>query len=483
MDRQAALYAIRDQIGPAGWLDEPDAMAPFLSETRGLYQASATAVVSPADVASVAAVMAICNAARIPVVPQGGNTGRCAGAIPTGDGGDSLILNLRRLNRIRDIDPDNFTLTAEAGCILADVQRTAQDAGRLFPLSLGAEGSCQIGGNLATNAGGINVLRYGSTRELCLGLEVVLADGQIWSGLNGLRKNNTGYDLRDLFIGSEGTLGIITCATLKLFPNPNARQTALIALPELAACVPLLTLARDRLGEAVTSFELMPRFGVAIAVKHIDQCADPFEAPHPWYILMSISDGGEDRHLADRLEEFLETALDRRLASDAVVAQSSAQAAALWRLREALVAAQRFEGGSIKHDIAVPVSQVPAFIDAASTIVLEMAPGARVLAFGHVGDGNVHFNISQPEGADTARFMAQREAINLRVHDLTMQMSGSFSAEHGVGQLKIAHMARYKSPVELALMTAIKQSLDPLGILNPGKVLPQPPATAHHPPP
>ncbi|HXG29094.1 MAG TPA: FAD-binding oxidoreductase, partial [Nevskiales bacterium] len=410
-----------------------------------------------------------CHDAGLPVIPQGGNTGRCGGAVPSRDH-EGIVLSLRRLARIRAVDPDNYTLTAEAGCILADIQRAAATVDRLFPLSLGAEGSCQIGGNLASNAGGLNVLRYGNARELTLGLEVVLADGRVWDGLNGLRKNNTGYDLRDLFIGSEGTLGIITAATLKLFPRPQERGTALLALGELEHCVALLALARAISGDAVTSFELLPRLALEFACRHIPGCRDPLPHPHGWYVLIELV--GHAQPTTPLLEALLEQAHARGLIVDAVTAASQAQADALWRLREAAVEAQRFEGASIKHDVSVPVSRVPAFIRAASRVVTAMIPGVRVYAFGHVGDGNVHYNLSQPKDWEAAAFMARREELNRAVHDVAMAMGGSFSAEHGIGQLKLGEMARYKSPVELQLMYALKRTLDPRGILNPGKVLP-----------
>ncbi len=462
-----ALDQLRTIVGPPGWLDQPADLEPYLGETRGRFRGQARAVVSPADTAQVAAVLAVCHKAGIPVTPQGGNTGLCGGAVPHG----GIVLSLRRLNHIRALDPADNSIIAEAGCVLADIQAAARAHDRLFPLSLGAEGSCQIGGNLATNAGGLNVLRYGNARELTLGLEVVLADGRIWDGLNRLRKNNTGYDLKNLFIGAEGTLGVITAAVLKLFPLPRDRQTALVALRDLDACLELLDRARAASDDAISSFELLPRLGLEFATQHVTGCDEPFDQPHDWCALLELS-GALDRGLRSSLESLLAAALDDGVIADAVLAASEAQSRSLWRLREGLVEAQRHEGGSIKHDVAVPVSRLPAFVHAATAAVEKALPGARVLAFGHVGDGNVHFNLSQPPGMDTGAFLEHWELANRIVHDIVHQMGGSFSAEHGVGRLKRLEMARYKSPVELELMAEIKRLLDPMAILNPGKVLP-----------
>ncbi len=468
------LERIRESVDPRGWETDPDAMAPHLSETRGLFHGRCLAVVSPATTAEVARVVALCREGGIGVVPQGGNTGRCGGAVP-GSGDREIVLRLGRMDRIRDVDPLGYTLTAEAGCVLARIQATARAVERLFPLSLGAEGSCQIGGNLATNAGGLNVLRYGNARDLTLGLEVVLADGQVWNGLNRLRKNNTGYDLHDLFIGAEGTLGVITAAVLKLFPLPAAVQTAFVALGELEDCVALLARLRADSGDAVTAFELIPRLGLEFACAHVAGCRDPLDRPYPWYVLLSLSGSGPGHALAEALERCLAPALEAGEIGDAVIAGSEAQAGSLWRLREGMVEAQRFEGGSIKHDVSVPVRRVPAFIRAATARVERELAGVRVMAFGHVGDGNVHFNLSQPVTMDTGAFLERWSAFNHLVHDIAAGMGGSFSAEHGIGQLKTAEMARYKSPTELALMASIKQALDPTGIMNPGKVLPATP--------
>ncbi len=469
---ETTLERIRNLVGPRSWLDDPAAMAPYLSETRGLFQGRARAVVIPASTAEVAGVLRLCNESRIGVVPQGGHTGRCGGAMPD-TSGSQMILSLARLNRIRALNPLDYTITVEAGCILADIQAAAARAERLFPLSLGAEGSCQIGGNLATNAGGVNVLRYGSARELTLGLEVVLADGAVWEGLTGLRKNNTGYDLKDLFIGAEGTLGIITAAVLKLFPLPREVQTALVALRNLEACTELLAQARAASNDALSSFELMPRLGLQFALDHIPGCRDPFERDYDWYVLLVFSGARPDGGLRAALETLLAESWQAGLIQDAVLAASEAQARDLWRLREGLVEGQRFEGGSIKHDVSVPVSRVPEFIRTAGDRVRRELPGVRVCAFGHVGDGNIHFNLSQPPGMEKERFLGLWRYFNDIVHTIAVEMQGSFSAEHGIGRLKTAEMARYKSATELALMRRIKVVLDPNGILNPGKVLPE----------
>jgi len=469
---ESTLERIRNLVGARGWLEDPAAMATYLSETRGLFQGRARAVVIPASTAEVAGVLRLCNESRIGVVPQGGHTGRCGGAMPDSTG-SQIILSPARLNRIRALDPLDYTITVEAGCILADIQAAAAQAGRLFPLSLGAEGSCQIGGNLATNAGGVNVVRYGNARELTLGLEVALADGAIWDGLTGLRKNNTGYDLKDLFIGAEGTLGVITAAVLKLFPLPREVQTALVALRDLEACTELLAQARSASNDALSSFELMPRLGLQFALDHIPGCRDPFERGYDWYILMVFSGARPDGGLRAALESLLADSWQAGLIQDAVLAASEAQARELWRLREGLVEGQRFEGGSIKHDISVPISRVPEFIRTAGDRVRRELPGVRICAFGHLGDGNIHFNLSQPPEMDQERFLGLWRHFNDIVHTIAVEMHGSFSAEHGIGRLKTAAMARYKSATELRLMRAIKAALDPNGIMNPGKVLPE----------
>lgn len=465
-----ALDRIKEIVGPKGWIADAAGMAPFLEEARGLYHGAARLVARPASTDEMAALVRICAAARISIVPQGGNTGLVGGAVPAEDG-RSVVVSLGRLNRIRAIDPLDYTITVEAGCILAEVQRAAEAADRLFPLSLGAEGSCQIGGNLSTNAGGIAVLRYGSMRDLALGVEVVLPDGQVWDGLRALRKNNTGYDLKQLFIGGEGTLGIITAATLKLFPRPREIETAFLGLARVEEAMALFARARGASGDQLTAFELIPRLGLQMAMRHVHGVSDPLSSPHAWYVLLDISSSQTNSGLRQSLEEFLSEAMAADLVQDGVIAASGAQARDLWRIREGMVEAQKFEGGSIKHDVSVPVSRVADFITRASTAVEDKLPGIRPLAFGHVGDGNIHFNLSQPTRADTNVFLARWAEFNHMVHDLVLGFGGSISAEHGIGRLKRDELPRYKSPLELELMRKVKHALDPNDIMNPGKIL------------
>ncbi len=467
----AALHAALIQsLGPSGILIAPDRMAPYLTDERGRYRGRAAAVLRPADTASVAAAVAACARHRVPIVPQGGNTGLCGGATPDPDG-RAVLLSLNRLDRIREVDPADYTITAEAGVILADLQHAAAAADRLFPLSLGGEGTARIGGNLSTNAGGTGVLRYGNARDLTLGLEVVLPDGRVWDGLSGLRKDNTGYDLKQLFIGAEGTLGVITAAVLKLFPKPHRVETALLAISGPAEAVALLARARAATGDRVTAFELVLRPSLDLVLAHIPDTRDPFAVPHPAYVLLELSAGAPQDDVRASLEAFLAAALADGLLTDAVIAESGRQAAAFWRLRESVPEAQKRAGASIKHDVSVPVSRIPSFLDAASRGVVETVPGVRVCAFGHVGDGNIHFNLSQPEDMDGAAFMTREADLNRIVHDIVTGMRGSFSAEHGIGQLKRAELARYKPPVALDLMRRVKESLDPDALMNPGKVL------------
>lgn len=465
------LTGVRALVGEAHCLVDADRLAPYLIEDRGIYQGTACAVVRPQSTEELAAVVTLCARHGAPIVPQGGNTGTCGGAVPMGSG-SAVVISTERLTRIRHIDPDNFTMTVEAGCILADVQRIAREADLYFPLSLGGEGSCRIGGNMSTNAGGINVLRYGSARELMLGLEVVLPDGQIWNGLRTLRKDNTGYALRQLFVGAEGTLGIISAVALKLFPYPHERQTALIALDTPQAALEVFKRLRTATGDTVSACELIPRNGLDIGMKNMPGSREPFAARHPWHLLIEASAPRHDG-LRDALEQTLQSALDEGLAADVVVAESEQQRKDLWRLREINAGGhQHQEGGLIKHDIAVPVSRVPEMIARATGSVERAVPGIRVIAFGHMGDGNVHFNLLQPLGADPSEFMALREQCNRIVHDIVHELDGSISAEHGIGQLKLDEMVRYKSTVELDLMQRIKAALDPAGLMNPGKVLP-----------
>ena len=461
---------LADIVGTAACISDPAAMAPYLHEERGLYHGKAALILRPGSTAEVAKIVSACAAANIPIVPQGGNTGLCGGAAPHEDASE-VIVNLGRMNKVRAIDPVNFTITVEAGCVLADVQRAAADTDCLFPLSLAAEGSCQIGGNLATNAGGINVLRYGNARDLVLGLEVVLPDGRVWNGLRALGKDNTGYALRHLFVGAEGTLGIITAAVLKLFPKPAEVATALCALDNLEDTGRLLNRARALSGDAVTAFELIPRIGLEMCMKHIAGVSDPFEAPHAWYVLTEFSSSRPDARVRASFDALLETAFEEGIIADAVIAESVEQQKNLWRIRESLPEAQKYEGGSIKHDISVPVSRVPEFIAAGTTALAKAFPGVRPVPFGHLGDGNIHFNISQPIGADKAAYIARWAEMNRIVHDIVAGMSGSFSAEHGIGMLKVDEMKHYKDPVELDLMRRLKHAIDPANLMNPGKII------------
>lgn len=467
---EAFLDRLADIVGCDHLLTDAADMAPYLNDWRGRYHGAARAVVRPADTEQVAAIVAACCRAGVPMVPQGGNTGLCGGATPLVDG-LAVVLSLSRLRRVRGLDVDNNTLCVEAGCTLAAVQDAAQAADRLFPLSLASEGSCEIGGNLSTNAGGVQVLRYGNMRDLVLGLEVVLPDGQIWNGLRGLRKDNTGYDLKHLFVGAEGTLGIITAAVLKLFPAPRARSTAWIAVPDPLAAVSLLARMRAACGDRITAFEIVGRSALELVLEHIEGARDPLSAPAPWCVLVELSDTLKDAPLDEMLQRELEAAMDDGLVLDAAVAGNLAQTAALWALRENISEAQRIEGLSIKHDIAVPVSRIPAFLDLAGQRLKAAWPDVRIVAFGHIGDGNLHYNLSKPKTEDNGPFIASTAAVNLIVHDLVDELEGSISAEHGLGQLKREEIRRYKSPLELELMRAIKRTLDPAGLMNPGKVI------------
>lgn len=444
-------------------------MAPYLREWRDLFRGRARAVVRPGSTEEVAAVMAHAHAQGVAIVPQGGNTGLVGGQIPVAEGRE-IILSLSRLDRVRDVDPEGNTMVAEAGVTLLKAQQTAEEAGRLFPLSLASEGSCTIGGNLATNAGGTAVLAYGNSRDLCLGLEVVLADGRVWNGLRRLRKDNTGYDLKNLFIGSEGTLGVITAASLKLFARPRSRSTAFLATPDPERALALFNLAREGAGGELTTFELMPRFGLDVVLRHAPDTRDPLGAPSPWYALMEISSASETGGDA-RMEELLGQALEKGLASDAVIAASGAQRAAFWRIREAMSETQGREGGSIKHDVSVPVARVPELIARGVAALERLCPGCRPLPFGHLGDGNIHFNVSQPVGADKAEFLAHWEEANRLIHGLVGELGGSISAEHGIGRLKRRLLPGVKDSVEMELMRTLKAALDPAGLLNPGAVL------------
>ncbi len=462
------LDRLKAIVGPKGWSDDAATLAPFLIESRGLYRGATPLMVSPATTAEMAAIVSVCDETGTPMVPQGGNTGLVGGQIPVGP---EILVSLRRLNRIRAVDAENNTITVEAGCVLAEVQRAAEGADRLFPLSLAAEGSCTIGGNLSTNAGGTQVLRYGPARDLVLGLEVVLPDGRVLDGLRGLRKDNTGYDLKQLFIGAEGTLGIITAAVLKLFVAPRAVETAFVALSTAEEALRLFHRLCAASGERVSAFELMPRIGLEFVLRHQEGSRDPFGAGYPWYALVEFSSSEEGGALRASLERALSRAIDDRVVLDAVIAASAEQARALWLLRESLSEVQKREGGSIKCDVSVPLSELAGFIARAGTAVTAACAGVRLVTFGHLGDGNVHFNLSQPEGADRAGFLARWDELSTIVHDIAAACGGSISAEHGLGQMKRDEITHYKSVVEMDLMRTIKQAIDPKNLMNPGKLL------------
>jgi FAD/FMN-containing dehydrogenase len=457
---------LRHLLGERHVLTAAADMAPYCTDWRGRYSGSAVCVVLPGSTEEVAAVVRACTAVGVAVVPQGGNTGLCGGATPLGG---EAVVSLRRMNHVRAIDARNNSITVEAGCTLQAVQEAAAAAGRLFPLSLAAEGSATLGGNLSTNAGGVQVLRYGNARELTLGLEVVLADGRIWDGLRALRKDNTGYDLKHLFIGAEGTLGVITAATLKLFPQPRVRATAWVAVSDPAAAVSLLERLRDSVGDSVTAFEIVGRAALELVLRHIPNARDPLSGTPAWQVLVELSGGHED--LAATLEQELQQATEDRLVEDAVLARSEAQADALWALRENISEAQRIEGISVKHDIAVPGSRIAEFIWRADAALRAEFPEVRIVCFGHIGDGNLHYNLSRPETQSNGEFIARTDAVNRIVHDLVHELGGSISAEHGLGQLKRAEVLRYKSATEMDLMRAVKHAIDPRGLMNPGKVL------------
>lgn len=449
--------------------DEAD-MAAYLTEWRDRYRGKAALVLKPGSTEEVAAILKCANDAHIGIVPQGGNTGLVGAQIPD-ESGDQVVLSLQRLDHVRDVDLASNTMTVEAGLTLANAQQVAERAGRLFPLSLASEGSCQIGGVLATNAGGLAVLAYGNARDLALGLEVVLADGRVWHGLKSLRKDNTGYDLRDLFIGSEGTLGIITAAVLRLFPRPMERVTCVAGLNDLERAPEFFTRVHDAAGPMLTAFEILPRIGIAFAIKHGHELRDPFPAPYAWYLMFELTSprvGEEPHRLAEAL---LQEAIEAGEISDAIVATSLKQAQDLWRLREVMSEAQKPEGGSIKHDVSVPVARIPEFIARSNQLVELMIPGARPVPFGHFGDGNIHYNVSQPLGMDKDVFLSNWETLNAAVHEIVLDLGGSISAEHGIGRMKRDLLPHAKGEIAVELMRKIKASFDPNGILNPGKLL------------
>jgi FAD/FMN-containing dehydrogenase len=464
------LGELKAAVGNGSWLEKPDAVAPFLSDFRRLYHGATPLVLLPRNVAQVAEILRICNRDEVAVVPHGGNTGYCGGATPD-EAGSQIVLSLRHLNRVRQIDAANYSMVIEAGCTLSAAQAAAREADRLFPLSLGSEGTAQIGGNLSTNAGGTAVLRYGMMRDLVLGLEVVLADGRVLGALKSLRKDNTGYDVKSLFVGAEGTLGVITAACLKLFPNPADAATALVGIDSPQHALDLLASLRTAAGDQVTSFELMPRLAVELTVKHVPGVADPLGQNTPWYLLIELTSPNPRQDLNTLLTTALEEAAARGIVVNAMFATSMAQAQAMWKLRESVPEAQRHHGASLKHDVSVPVSAIPTLILEGSALVRRLAPEGDVVSYGHAGDGNLHFNVSQKTGSDVKSFIARGPALELAMFDLVERLGGSISAEHGIGRLKAAEFARRADPVELAVMHELKRALDPKGIMNPGKVL------------
>ena len=467
---EAFLQTLRQLVGPANVLTGGDLEAWEL-DWRKRVRGKALAVVRPGTTSEVAGVVKACAAASVSLVPQGGNTGLVVGSTPDSSG-QQLVLSLQRLRAVRELDAANLTMTVDAGCLLQSLQDTARQAGFLFPLSLAAEGSCTIGGNLATNAGGTQVVRYGNARDLCLGLEVVTAQGEIWNGLSGLRKDNTGYDLRDLFIGSEGTLGIITAATLKLYPLPAAQLTAWAAVPSMEHAVVLLGLAHRHLGAGLTGFEVMGQFALCLVAKHFSQLRVPLYEETAFCVLLENSDHESESHARMQFEQLLEAAIEDGCVTDAVVAESLTQAHQLWHIRESIPLAQAEEGLNIKHDISVPVSRIPEFVRVTDALLQQALPGVRLVNFGHLGDGNLHYNVQAPEGGDPAAFLRDHEEhVNTLVFDSVQTFGGSISAEHGVGSLKVDKLEHHKSPVALGMMRAIKHALDPQKLMNPGRVL------------
>jgi len=467
---RATLDELKAAVGSGSWFDSPEDLAPYLVDFRGLYRGATPLVLMPRDSGEVCRVLEICNRRETAVVPHGGNTSYCGAATPD-ESGTQIVLSMRRLNRIRRLDAADYSMIVESGCTLAEAQAAARTVDRLFPLSLGSEGTAQIGGNLSTNAGGTAVLRYGMMRDLVLGLEVVLADGRIMSGLKSLRKDNTGYDVKSLFIGAEGTLGVITAASLKVFPLPADTATALVGVDSPQHALDLLGLLRTAAGDQVTTFELLPQLAVELTVKHIAGVADPQELGTAWYLLIELTSPNPRQNLAVLLADELHQAAADGVVKDAMIATSIAQALAMWKLRESIPEAQRHHGASLKHDISVPVSSVPKLIEEGSALVRRLVPEGEVVGYGHLGDGNLHFNVSQRPGADKTAFLQRGGPLEHAVFDLVGSLGGSISAEHGIGRLKAAEFAGRADPVALAVMHALKRALDPKGILNPGKIL------------
>ncbi|SHL50193.1 FAD-binding oxidoreductase [Roseibium suaedae] len=457
-------------IGEAHVLTRDDDKAPYLREWRDKYQGKSQIVLRPASTAEVSAVMKYAYAHHLKIVPQGGNTGLVGAQIPL-ETEEEIVLSLSRMNSVRAIDPDGYTITVDSGIVLETLQQEAEKADRLFPLSLGSQGSCQIGGNISSNAGGTAVLAYGNTRDLVLGLEVVLPNGDVWDGLRTLRKDNTGYDLKQLFIGGEGTLGVITAASLKLFPRPKKLEAAFAGMRDPHAALKLFSLAKAQAGPVLTGFEIMPRIGMEFCTAHLSGARDPLTAPHQWYALLELSSGSEAFPVKDLMESILAEAFEAGEVEDATIAQSVGQVTEFWRLRHGMSEVQKKEGGSIKHDVSVPVGRIPDFLDQAIAAVIGFIPGCRPVPFGHLGDGNIHFNISQPVDGDREAFLSKWDEMNALVHGIVMEFGGSISAEHGIGRMKRELLAEVKSDVELEMMRKIKAALDPKGLLNPGAML------------
>lgn len=471
MTQPSFIELCKKLIGSDHVITDPAKMLPFVTDYRKRFTGKALAVVFPVHTQQVADVIKLCKLHKVPVVPQSGNTGLVLGSVPD-ESGKAIVLSLKRMNRIREIDANNNTMTVEAGCILDNVHTTAAEANLMFPLKLASSGSCMIGGNLGANAGGTSVLRYGTARDLCLGLEVVTADGDVWNGLYKLRKNNTGYDLRDLFIGSEGTLGIITAAVLKLFPRPKAQQTAFAAVKSPEDALKLLSLAQRFCGDSLTAFELISRYSLELVTRHFPEILSPLPFEHPWYVLLELSDAESDDHAARQFEKLLEYAIGKDVISDAAVAQTLSQSRTMWRLRENISAAQAKEGKNVKHDIAVPTSLFAEFIETADLLLEQYFPGCRLVTFGHLGDGSLHYNVAAPKDVSDESFLSHQAEINRIVYDCVNQFKGVISAEHGLGALKNVENASYKSGSENRLMKTLKKALDPDNLMNPGKVLP-----------
>jgi len=466
----ATLAELKSVVGAGGWLESAADVAPYLIDFRRLYSGATPLVLLPRATEEVARLLRICNRDEVAVVPHGGNTSYCGGATPD-ESGSQVVISLQRLNKVRRVDAADYSMIVEVGVTLAAAQQAARGADRLFPLSLGSEGTAQIGGNLSTNAGGTAVLRYGMMRDLVLGLEVVLADGRIVAGLKSLRKDNTGYDVKSLFVGAEGTLGVITAAALKLFPLPADSATALIGIDSPRQALELLAHMRTAAGDQITTFELMPRFAVELTVRHVPGVADPSSFSCPWYLLVELTSPNPRQNLDALLGAELQEAAERGIVKDAMLAASTVQTQAMWKLRESIPEAQRRHGASLKHDVSVPVSQIPTLIEKGSALMERLAPDGDVVAYGHAGDGNLHFNLSQKPGADVGGFMARAHALEDAMFDLVESLGGSISAEHGIGRLKAVEFAQRADPTELAVMHSLKMALDPKGILNPGKVL------------